>query len=155
MARVHVSAKRAIPAPADAVYALLADYRLGHPSILPCAFSDFEVLEGGTGGGTVIRYRLNLAGQKRQATARVAEPEPGRVLAETVVDTGAVTTFTVTPSGAESILRFDTVWESRHGLAGIIERLLAPRILGRIFAEEMDLIERWAKRQRQNPRGGR
>ena len=48
MARVHVSAERTIPAPAKAVYDLLADYHEGHLSILPPAFSDFTVLEGRT-----------------------------------------------------------------------------------------------------------
>ena len=144
MAPIAVSAERVIPAPASAVYALLADYEEGHPSILPPAFSDFTVLEGGIGAGTVIRYRLRLGGRTWVATARVAEPEPGRVLTETDVTTGAVTTFTVTPRNGESVLRFDTVWEPRNGVGGLIERLLAPRLFRPLYTEELDRIVAWA-----------
>ncbi len=52
MPLLHASAERTIPAPAAAVYALLADYRDGHPRILPPAFSDLTVLQGGIGAGT-------------------------------------------------------------------------------------------------------
>ena len=71
MPPLHVSAERTVPAPAAAVYALLADYRAGHPRILPPAFSDLTVLQGGTGAGTVIRFALRLAGRKQEVEARV------------------------------------------------------------------------------------
>ena len=90
MPLLHASAERTVPAPAAAVYALLADYRDGHPSILPPAFSDLTVLRGGTGAGTVIRFALTLAGRKQVIEARVDEPEPGRVLSETYPERGAV-----------------------------------------------------------------
>jgi hypothetical protein len=51
VAPIRVSAERLIPAPAPRVDALLADYRVGHPSILPPAFSDFTVLTGGRAPG--------------------------------------------------------------------------------------------------------
>ena len=60
MARLHASAERTVPVPAAAVYALLADYRDGHPRILPPAFSDLTVLRGGTGAGTVIREHCTI-----------------------------------------------------------------------------------------------
>jgi hypothetical protein len=145
MAPIAVSAERAIPAPASAVYALLADYEVGHPSILPSAFSDFSVLEGGIGAGTVIRYRLELGGRSFDATARVAEPEPGRVLTETDLATGAVTTFTVTPRNGECLLRFDTVWEPRRGIGGLIERIVAPRLFRPLYDEELNRIVQWAE----------
>ena len=151
MARVRIAAERVIPAPAEAVYALLADYRDGHPNILPPAFSDFAVLEGGKGAGTRIRFRLSLGGRSRETEALVAEPESGRVLTERYPQNDMVTTFTVDPMGDASRLRIETSWESRPGLAGFVERLLAPRLLGRLYREEFDLIERWAQ-QRRNAR---
>jgi hypothetical protein len=146
MSTVRVSAERLIPAPAAAVYALLADYRDDHPSILPPAFSDLSVLEGGVGVGTRIRYHVRLGGAPRVVEAVVAEPQPGRVLTETDVHSGAVTTFTVDPAGTESQLRFETTWQSR-GVRGLIERLLAPRLLRQLYAQEFDLITRWAEKQ--------
>jgi hypothetical protein len=102
MPQIHVFAERTVPAPAAAVYALLADYRNGHPSILPPAFSDLEVLRGGVGAGTEIRYALRLAGRKQVVEASVYEPDPGRVLSEAYPDKSAVTRFTVEPAGSQS-----------------------------------------------------
>lgn len=136
MPTVRVEAAAPLRAPADRVYGLLADYRVGHPSILPPEFSDFAVEEGGRGAGTVIRYRITLAGRSLPGRARVDEPEPGRVLRETDLATGAATTFTVTPEGDGCRVRFETVWTT-PGLRGWIERLFAPRLLRRIYVEEL------------------
>ena len=144
MAPLHASAERTIPAPADTVYALLADYRDGHPRILPPAFSDLTVLQGGVGAGTVFRFALKLAGRTQEGKARVEEPEPGRVLSETYPDKGAETRFTVDPVGSQSRVRIETSWEPSRGPAGLIERLVAPRLFRKLYAEELDLIERWA-----------
>ncbi len=144
MARLRASAERTIPAPAVAVYNLLSDYRNGHPRILPPAFSNYSVLHGGVGAGTIIRFTLKMGGRPQEVEARVDEPEPGRVLAETYPDKGAVTRFTVIPTGSQSLLQIETTWDSSSGLAGLIERLVAPRMFRKLYAEELDLIERWA-----------
>lgn len=144
MSRLQVSAERAISAPAGAVYALLADYRAGHPRILPPAFSDLTVLRGGTGSGTEIRFDMTLGGQRQIVEASVDEPEPGHVLTETYRERNAVTSFTVGPVGDQSRVRIETSWETSRGPAGLIERLVMPRLFRRIYAQELDLIQRWA-----------
>jgi hypothetical protein len=151
MAQARVSAERIIPAPAADVYSLLADYREGHPSILPPAFSEFTVLEGGVGAGTRVRFRLSLGGRTRESEAVVAEPEPGRVLTETYRDQGAVTTFTVGPLADRSRLRIETTWQRQRGIAGLLERLVAPRLFARLYDEELDRIERWAQLRNESP----
>ncbi len=145
MPLLHVSAERTVPAPAGAVYALLADYRDGHPRILPPAFSGLTVLQGGTGAGTVIRFALRLAGRRQEVEARVEEPEPGRVLSEIYPEKSAVTRFIVDPAGDQSRVRIETSWEPSRGLAGMIERLLTPRMFRKLYTQELDLIERWAR----------
>jgi uncharacterized protein YndB with AHSA1/START domain len=144
MPRLHASAERTVPAPADAVYAMLADYHDGHPRILPPDFSDLTVLRGGVGAGTEIRFALKLAGRKQVVEASVDEPEPGRVLSESYQEKNAVTRFTVDPVGNQSRVRIETSWESSRGLAGLLERLIVPRLFRKLYAEELDLIERWA-----------
>ena len=144
MALLHASAERTVPVPAGAVYALLADYRHGHPSILPPAFSDLEVVRGGVGAGTEIRFAMTLGGRKQVVVASVDEPEPGRVLTETYQERGAVTSFTVDAVGNQSRVRIDTSWAPTQGLAGLVERLVMPRLFRKIYAQELDLIERWA-----------
>jgi hypothetical protein len=144
MPTLHVTAERTVPAPADAVYSLLADYRDGHPRILPPSFSDLTVLRGGNGAGTVFRFALKIAGRTQVGEAHVDEPEPGRVLSETYSAKGTMTRFTVDPVGDQSRVWIDTSWEPSRGLAGMIERLITPRLFRKLYAEELDLIERWA-----------
>ncbi len=55
-----------------------------------------------------------------------------------------MTRFTVDPVGDQSRVRIETSWEPSRGLAGLIERLIAPRLFRKLYAEELDLIERWA-----------
>jgi hypothetical protein len=56
---------------------------------------------------------VKIFGQTCTARARVAEPEPGRVLSETDLDNGLVTTFTVQPDGDGSRVRIETRYEAR------------------------------------------
>ena len=80
---------------------MLANYRDGHARILPRQFSELLVEQGGIGAGTVIRFQMNAFGQKRTLRAEITEPEPGRVLVETYLDSnGMVTIFAVDPGTA-------------------------------------------------------
>jgi hypothetical protein len=146
MGEIHVEAERAIDAPAGTVYTVLADYREHHPKILPEAFEDLTVHEGGVGAGTVFSYTLNAGGRRRAARARCDEPEPGRVLRETDTETSLVTTFTVSPQGdARSRVVIDTRWESAGGIGGFFERTFAPRVLRRLYAEELERLDGYAR----------
>ena len=145
MPRIHAEAAAVLDAPPGAVYAILADYRHGHPAILPRKhFSNLVVERGGTGDGTIIRFEITLGGTTRSTRAAITEPEPGRMLLETDLDTGAVTRFTVDPvsgpappgGAARSRVTITTVW-STPGLRGSIERVLAPRLLQKVYAEEL------------------
>src|ERR1700751_5363941 len=91
-----ISASAIIPARRERVYSLLANYRDGHPRILPKQFSGLVVEEGGIGSGTVITFQMSLLGKKQKFRAAITEPEPGRVLVERYIDPpGTITTFTV------------------------------------------------------------
>jgi hypothetical protein len=58
----QVSASADVRAPAEKVYAILADYRHGHPQIVPRPpFGLLEVEQGGYGAGTVIRFQKFVA----------------------------------------------------------------------------------------------
>ena len=139
----RVSAVRRIDAAPDQVFGILADYRVGHPAILPRRFfTGLEVEQGGYGAGTVIRYGMRAAGRVTRARAAVTEPVPGRVLVETDLgDRGIVTTFTVSPAGeGASEVEFATDLPSRGGLAGRLERMFVRRYLRRVYAEELQLL---------------
>src|SRR5438270_3776904 len=96
-----VSASAVIPARRERIYSLISNYRDGHPRILPKQFTSLVVEEGGIGAGTIIRFQMRVFGRKQTFRAAITEPEPGRVLVETYLDSnGAVTTFTVNPGHA-------------------------------------------------------
>src|SRR3954447_12390222 len=135
MTLIHASAESIIPASAAQVYGLLADYRVGHPSILPAAFSRYMVLDGGSGAGTRIQFDLTLPGRKQTLRGLVREPLPGRVLVETYERNSMATTFTLDPAGEQSRLHIEASWESSLGIRGVLERLLAPRMLQKIYDE--------------------
>jgi hypothetical protein len=139
MAALRASGSAVVDAPPDAVYALLADYRDGHPRILPPEyFSGLEVERGGVGAGTVIRFNVRLLGQTRAVRAAITEPEPGRVLDETDLETGALTRFVVEPveGGRRARVTITTTWAT-PGLRGAVERLIAPPLLRRVYAAEL------------------
>ena len=89
---------------------------------------------------------MNVLGQSRTIRAEVSEPEPGRVLAETDLDTGAVTRFTVEPTdgGQAASVTIVTEW-NRSGIMGFVERLTAPALLRRIYDEELRNLAKRAR----------
>src|SRR5215471_17625557 len=123
MARNVVSAEAMVDAPPDTVYRYLADMRDHHPRFLPPAFSDFQVESGGVGAGTVTRFKMTAGGRTREYRMQVAEPEPGRILIESDMDSSAVTTFTVSPRDGASLVRISTAWDGASGIGGVFERL--------------------------------
>jgi hypothetical protein len=132
----------------DTVYRYLADMRDHHPRFLPPAFSDFEVESGGVGAGTVTRFKLTAGGRTREYRMKVAEPEPGRVLTESDMNSNAVTTFTVSPGGDASLVRISTAWDGAGGIGGVFERMFAPRVLRAIYADELKRLDAYAREQR-------
>src|SRR5262245_35865612 len=96
MPKHHVSASALIAGPSDRVYSTIADYKNGHPGILPKPhFVSLSVEKGGIGEGTVISCEMKLMGRTRSFRAIISEPDPGRILVESVLDNRMVTTFTV------------------------------------------------------------
>jgi len=134
-----------IGAPAERVYAIIADYRIGHPSILPSAFRNFVVEQGGRGQGTLTRFDVRAFGRTQSFRHEVLEPEPGRVLVERDRDLGSRTTFTVDPAASGSTVTIRTELTSRGGLGGRIERFLSTRFLKRLYREELEKLEAAAR----------
>jgi hypothetical protein len=142
MAAHQLSASALIAAPAQDIYAIIADYRAGHLEIIPKPpFISVEVLEGGTGAGTVIRVKLKLFGKVQTYKAVVSEPDPGRVLAETN-DNGYVTSFIVEPreGGKQAYVTIATKLSGRGGLLGALEHWLLNRTLRPVYLKELEQL---------------
>ncbi|HZE90012.1 MAG TPA: SRPBCC family protein [Verrucomicrobiae bacterium] len=144
MPRIRIEVSRDLAVPPQAAYRVIADYRAGHPRIIPPrAFRDLTVERGGVGAGTIIRFRMRIGGVEREYRATVTEPEPGRVLVETN-DSGEVSTFTVDPApGGGARVTIATEWEGK-GIAGWGQRLVAPGLLRPVYDEELRNLERVA-----------
>jgi hypothetical protein len=147
MATYSVSAAAVIDAPPRRVYDIIADYRHGHPHILPPQFRNLTVQRGGVGDGTEITFDVKALGRVQRFRARVTEPDPGHILVEENVEPEpSVTTFTVEerPGGrAEVVIRSD--FPVRQGIAAGLERFLSRRFLQRMYREELRLLARRAQ----------
>jgi hypothetical protein len=158
MGRARAQAERTIAAAPAAVYAVLADYTGAHPRIMPASlFSDLEVESGGVGAGTVFHITLRLLGRRQRLHMRVGEPEPGRVLTETNLDTGVVTEFSVAPEdgGSRTLARISSDWEPAGGLRGLADRLVTPLLMGRIFSRQLQQLDQEVSDEPDDSRGGR
>lgn len=146
MARVQASAERTVDAPADEVYGYLADMHQ-HPHFLPPAFSDFQVVEGGVGAGTVTTFAVTAGGRTRNYRMNVTEPVPGRTLVETDANSSLVTTFNVEPQGGKSLVRIHTSWDGAGGIGGFFEKTFAPGAMRRLYLDELDRLSTYATQQ--------
>ena len=143
-----VASQRRIAAPASLVYTIIADFNTHHAKMLPPAFRDLRIVEGGVGAGTVITFDIVNGANVRHCRSEITEPEPGRVLVEEDRGNGTRTTFTVMPEGAGSLVRIESAFRTSRGLRGIVEALIAPPVLRRLLAEELARLDSYARSQR-------
>lgn len=150
---IRFQAAAAIHARPEAVWAILTDYEKAHPSILPPeAFSDYTVLSGGHGDGTVVSFIFKAGGARRAMRATVSVPAEGQTLIETSMDGASSTTFNLSPldDGRNTHLTITTVQAGHSGLLGIIERLATALItpaMRRIYQDEMRRLDDLAQRR--------
>ncbi len=150
MAHIHVKATAVINAAPAQVYAVFADYHNQHPHILPKAhFAELKVEQGGQGVGTVYRVKVRAFGQETAYHMAVTEPVPGRTLVETDLDTGLVTSFTVTPTAQsqQAQVEIATSWEAKPGFAGLLERLMTPPVMRMIYRKELAQLASYLQEQ--------
>jgi hypothetical protein len=146
MGKITVEESGAVGAPAELTYRLIADDE-HHRHFLPDAFSDFQTLEGGVGAGTVHRFTLTAGKRVREYVMRVDEPEPGRIITETDQSSSLVTSFTVTPDGDGCRVLISTQWDGAEGIGGFFERTFAPKVMRKLYADELTRLDRYAREQ--------
>ena len=140
MSLIHAEASDVIEARPEKVYAILADYRAGHPAILPQSyFTDIMVEQGGQGAGTIVRTHMQVMGTKMNYHLIVNEPQPGHVLMEKDNELGVTTTFTVDSlnGGSQSRVTIATDAAVSPGIKGWLERLFNPPVMRRIYRQEL------------------
>ncbi len=134
MAQVTAVAEAAVAAPPADVIAALADYATTRPAILTDRYTDYAVLEGGSGSGTVATWRLHATEKRVRHVVADVTVDGGSVV-EKDRNSTLVTRFDVAPSGAGSTVTATTTWQGAGGIGGFFERTFAPKGLRRIHEE--------------------
>ncbi|WP_460721890.1 SRPBCC family protein [Nocardia heshunensis] len=139
----QVSASSSIVVAADPKRTLdaIADYETVRPKILSSHYRDYKVVEGGQGAGTVAEWTLQ-ATESRQRNVRAAVSVSDSMVTERDSNSSMVTAWTVTPSGAGSLVTVRTTWKGAGGIGGIFEGIFAPIGLKKIQAEVLENLKK-------------
>jgi Polyketide cyclase / dehydrase and lipid transport len=117
-----------------ATLAAVADYQNVRPKILSPQYSEYQVLQGGQGAGTVAKWRLQ-ATKSRVRDVQVDVDVAGHTVIEKDANSSMITNWTVAPAGPGSSVTVKTSWTGAGGVKGFFEKTFAPLGLKRIQAE--------------------
>jgi hypothetical protein len=134
MGQVSASSTILIDATPETVLDVIADYRDARPRILSPQYSDYRVIEGGHGRGTVAAWRLQ-ATKSRSRNIQASVDVAGHTVIEKDANSTMVTNWTVAPAGAGSSVTVKTTWNGAGGIKGFFEKTFAPIGLGKIQSE--------------------
>jgi hypothetical protein len=133
-----------IDAEPPAVLDAVADYRNVRPKILSPQYSEYEVLEGGQGQGTVAKWRLQ-ATESRVRDVQVSVDVAGHTVIEKDANSSMVINWTVAPAGPGSSVTVTTTWTGAGGVKGFFEKTFAPlglkKIQGQVLGNLKDELE--------------
>lgn len=133
MGQVSASSSVEVAAAPEAALAAVADYQTVRPRILTEQYSDYSVLAGGQGAGTVVAWSLK-ATEKRTRNVKATITVAGDTVTETDENSSMVTTWTVAPHGTGSTVTTTTTWKGAGGIGGFFEKTFAPLGLKKIQA---------------------
>ena len=141
MGQVSASSTVLVNADPDAVLAAVADYHTVRPKILPAQYSEYEVLQGGTGAGTVVKWKLQ-ATKSRVREVQAAVDVVGKTVIEKDANSSMVTNWTVAPAGTGATVTTKTTWTGAGGVKGFFEKTFAPLGLKKIQAEVLENLKK-------------
>ena len=145
MGRVSASSTILIDAVPATVLDAVADYRGVRPRILSPHYSEYRVLAGGQGRGTVATWRLR-ATKSRSREVRADVDGAGRTVIEKDANSSLLTNWTVAPAGPGSSVTVKTTWTGAGGVKGFFERTFAPLGLRRIQDEVLANLKKEIER---------
>lgn len=117
-----------------AALAAVADYQKVRPKILSPQYSEYQVLQGGQGPGTVAKWKLQ-ATKSRVRNVQVDVDVAGHTVIEKDANSSLITNWTVTPAGPGSSVTVKTTWTGAGGVKGFFEKTFAPLGLKKIQSE--------------------
>ena len=145
MGQVSASSTILVNAEPAKVLAAVADYEGVRPKILSPHYSDYRVVAGGQGRGTVAAWKLQATkSRSRQVQADV--DVAGRTVIEKDANSSLMTNWTVAPAGPGSSVTVKTTWNGAGGVKGFFEKTFAPlglrKIQDEVLANLKEEIER-------------
>jgi hypothetical protein len=134
LAQVSAESTILINAESGATLAAVADYQTVRPKILSPQYSEYQVLQGGQGAGTVAKWKLQ-ATKSRVRDVQVDVDVAGHTVIEKDANSSMVINWTVAPAGPGSSVTVKTTWTGAGGVKGFFEKTFAPLGLKRIQGE--------------------
>ena len=131
MGQVSAASTILIDAEPAKVLDAVADYRDVRPKILSSQYSEYQVIQGGQGRGTVAKWKLQ-ATKSRVREVRADVDVAGHTVIEKDANSSMVTNWTVAPAGPGSSVTVKTTWTGAGGVKGFFEKTFAPLGLRRI-----------------------
>lgn len=141
MGQVKATSTVLIQAEPAKVLDAVADYTTVRPKILSPQYSEYEVLEGGQGQGTVAKWRLQ-ATESRVRNVQVNVDVAGHTVIEKDTNSSMVINWTVAPAGPGSSVTVTTTWTGAGGVKGFFEKTFAPLGLKKIQGEVLDNLKK-------------
>ncbi|KAA0106090.1 SRPBCC family protein [Mycolicibacterium sp. P1-5] len=141
MGQVSAASSILINAEPAAVLNAIADYQNVRPTILSPQYSEYQVLQGGQGQGTVAKWKLQ-ATKSRVREVQAVVDVAGHTVIEKDANSSMVINWTVAPSGAGSSVTLKTTWTGAGGIGGFFEKTFAPLGLRRIQDEVLGNLKK-------------
>jgi len=146
MGQVTAASTVLINATPEAVLAAVADYENVRPKILSAHYSEYKVLQGGHGAGTVVTWKLQ-ATESRSRVVKADVDVAGRTVIEKDANSSLITNWTVAPAGNGSTVTTKTSWNGAGGIKGFFEKTFAPLGLKKIQAEVLANLKKEVETQ--------
>lgn len=134
MGQVSAASTILVDAEPAAALAAVADYTSVRPKILSPHYSEYQVLQGGQGAGTIAKWKLQ-ATKSRVRDVEVNVDVAGHTVIEKDANSSMITNWTVAPAGPGSSVTVKTTWNGAGGIGGFFEKTFAPLGLKKIQAE--------------------
>ena len=134
MAQVSAASTILINVESAATLAAVADYQNVRPKILSPQYSEYQVLQGGQGQGTVVKWKLQ-ATKSRSRDVQASVDVAGHSVIEKDANSSMITNWTVAPAGPGSSVTVKTSWTGAGGVKGFFEKTFAPLGLKKIQGE--------------------
>lgn len=141
MGQVKATSTVLIHAEPAKVLDAVADYQTVRPKILSPQYSEYEVLEGGQGQGTVAKWRLQ-ATESRVRNVQVNVDVAGHTVIEKDANSSMVINWTVAPAGPGSSVTITTTWTGAGGVKGFFEKTFAPLGLRKIQGDVLENLKK-------------